>query len=162
MNDVVKNKGGRPSIYSDEVAEQICDRLAEGESLRNICRTEGMPKMTTVLEWVDEDRESFRGRYARAREAKAETVDAKIQEIADNATPETANLAKVQITAHQWRAAKLAPKRYGDKVQHTGSDGESPIATNLTVTFVKAGEAHRQQKLIEGEWRDNDADDEAS
>lgn len=155
------NRGGRPSIYSEAIAEEICERLADGESLRNICRSDGMPKMTTVLEWVDNDRESFRGRYARARDAQAETALAEIQEIEENATPETANLAKVQIAAKQWRASKLAPKRYGDRIQHVGGDGDGPVETALKITFVRPGDIVRQP-VIEGQSRliNTDADDE--
>ena len=40
---------GRPSRFSDEISEEICRRLAGGESLRSICRSEAMPHLATVL-----------------------------------------------------------------------------------------------------------------
>ncbi|HHA1412828.1 MULTISPECIES: hypothetical protein [Enterobacter cloacae complex] len=47
-----ENKIGRPSDYSEELAESIRLRLAEGESLRSVCRDDGMPCKQTVLRWI--------------------------------------------------------------------------------------------------------------
>lgn len=57
-------------------------------------------------------------------------MDEKILEVADNCTPESAPADRVKLAAYQWRAAKLKPKVYGDKVQTevTGADG-GPIET---------------------------------
>lgn len=154
------SRGGRPSSATPELKREILERMAEGESLRAICLSDGMPSRTSVARWLDED-ENFRGQYARARELRADHIADLVHETAMASTPETAHADRVKIDALKWEAGKLNSKRYGDKVQHTGSDGESPIQTNLTVTFVKAGEEYRQQKLIEGEWRDDDAADEA-
>lgn len=106
---------GRPSIYTDELAEVICDRIAAGESLVQICAGKGMPGMTTVLEWAQKN-EEFRRKYVRAREAQAEVMDNKIMVAASEAY-DNPQAARVQIEAYKWRAAKLAPKVYGDKVQ---------------------------------------------
>jgi hypothetical protein len=57
---------GRPGIYSDELAAEICERLASGESLAAICRDERMPSRKVVHEWIADDRDGFRDKYARA------------------------------------------------------------------------------------------------
>lgn len=80
-----------------------------------------MPGSRTVLRWADEN-EAFGSKYARAREAQAEFMDHKIITTADNITDPA--VARVQIDAYKWRASKLAPKRYGDKLDLT-SNGES-------------------------------------
>lgn len=67
----------------------------------------------------------FAAKCARAREAQADLMDERILEVADNCTPETAQADRVKISAYQWRASKLAPKKYGDKVvnEHSGPNG---------------------------------------
>ena len=64
---------GRPSIYSAELAASICERIALGESLRAICRDEGMPGQTTVFEWLSQDA-AFAEQYARARDYQGDTM----------------------------------------------------------------------------------------
>jgi hypothetical protein len=120
-------KTGRPSTYTAKVAEQICDRIAEGESLRTICLDDTMPDRRTVHRWL-EAYPAFATKYARARELQGDAMDEKILAVADACTPETAAADRVKILAYQWRAAKLAPKKYGDKIEHTGKDG-GPIET---------------------------------
>ena len=154
------SKGGRPSLYSDDLADLILDRLEAGESLTDVCAEPGMPSMRTVLKWAAEDGK-FMQEYARAREAQAERMDDSIQKEAEATTPENAHAQRVKIDALKWRAAKLAPKRYGEKVQHTGGDGESPIRSNITITFRKAGEAPPQD-MIEGEFREGTGTDSAA
>ena len=127
----------RPSIYSDEIAEEICGLLIEGKSLHQICRRRGMPDRRTVHRW-QESKPDFAARCARAREAQADYMDDLILETAVASKAETAAADRVKISAFQWRAAKLAPKRYGDRIRAeiTGKNG-GPIQTfdlgNLSV-----------------------------
>jgi hypothetical protein len=121
----------RPSSFTREIADEICDRLLEGESMRQICSAEHMPNRATVLRWMAANQD-FAAMCARAREEQADLMDDLILDEARQATPDTAQVAKVRISAYQWRASKLAPKKYGDKLQHTG-DGGGPIQGNLTV-----------------------------
>lgn len=116
--------GGRPSSFTQETADLICERIAEGESLRQICEDEGMPHRVTVLRWLDSNG-GFAAKYARARELQGDVMDEKILAVADECTNENAQAARVKIDAYKWRAAKLAPKKYGDKVQQeiSGPDG---------------------------------------
>ena len=109
---------------SEELIIRILDRLADGESLRQICADPDMPSRHTVMNWQDDD-PSFSTRCARAREWQADLMDDKILATAEKCTPETAPADKVKISAYQWRASKLAPKKYGDKIQqeHSGPDG---------------------------------------
>lgn len=113
---------GRPSDFTPDTANAICERIAKGESLRSICSDKDMPATTTVLRWL-EAHEAFRIQYARAREKQADHYADEIVEIADKATD--ANLARLQIDARKWTAGKLRPKVYGDKVlnEHSGPGG---------------------------------------
>jgi hypothetical protein len=111
---------GRHSVYTPELAARICARLASGESLRAICADEDMPPESTVREWAVDDREGFAAQYARAREAQADFHADEIIEIADSA--EDAQLGRLRVDARKWVASKLAPKRYGERldVAHSG------------------------------------------
>lgn len=107
---------GRPSLYNDDIAATICERLMDGLSLRTICTADDMPDRSTVLRWMDSD-EDFAAKCARARMLQADLMDDMILDTADACTPETAVADRVKIAAYQWRAAKLAPKKYGDKFE---------------------------------------------
>lgn len=117
MSDT-KRKTGRPSKYSDEMAETICEKIANGRSLRSICAEDGMPPMKTIYRWLEAN-EEFRHQYARARDKQADYFAEEIIEIADSAEAESAAVskAKLQIDARKWAASKIAPKKYGDKTE---------------------------------------------
>jgi hypothetical protein len=115
---------GRPSDYTDEIAERICAGLIEGKSLRQICTARDMPDRKTVFRWLDAH-SAFATKYARARELQADHMDDLILETANACKPDTAQADRVKIGAYQWRAMKLAPKRFGDSttLKHTGAIG---------------------------------------
>lgn len=116
----------RPSSYTPELADEICDRLAEGESLRAICRDDGMPDRRTVLRWLEKD-EAFAAKCARARELQADALEEGMAEVEQQTLsgqldPKAAN---VVLSSRRWRAEKLAPKKYGNRqaVELTGANG---------------------------------------
>lgn len=133
MSDT-KRKTGRPSKYSDEMAEKICEKIANGRSLRSICAEDGMPTTSTVCKWLNENKE-FSEQYARARDKQADYFAEEIIEIADSAEAESAAVAKakLQIDARKWAASKIAPKKYGDKqeIDVKSSDGSMTPAVRL-------------------------------
>lgn len=133
MSDT-KRKTGRPSKYSDEMAEKICEKIANGRSLRSICAEDGMPTTSTVCKWLIENKE-FSEQYARARDKQADYFAEEIIEIADSAEAESAAVAKakLQIDARKWAASKIAPKKYGDKqeIDVKSSDGSMTPAVRL-------------------------------
>lgn len=110
--------GGRPSKYSDELVTEICERIADGESLRAICREDGMPEQKTIHVWLNKKPE-FQQQYARARELQAdsffdEAVDIIHGKFKDNIDVQA---AKVKLDAIKWTSGKLAPKKYGEYKQ---------------------------------------------
>ena len=127
-------KRGRPTAYTHELAEAICQRLAGGESLRSICRGEEMPALSTVLLWVVENRENFSEQYERARGAQGMAYGDYVAEVAEDVReggidPQS---AKVMIDAYKWSAERMAPKKYGQKqeIDHRSGDGSmSPPKT---------------------------------
>lgn len=121
----------RQTLYTSELADFIVDELADGKSLVKICAAESMPNRRTVLRW-QEANTAFATRCARAREAGAEVYEDKIETTADGCTETNAQAAKVKISALQWIASKLHPKKYGDRTrfEHTGADGGAIITLN--------------------------------
>jgi len=141
---------GRPSSYTEDVAEEILEGLMEGKSLRQLCEQVGMPHRSTVIRWLSEN-DAFATKYARAREAQADYMDDKILETAEACTVDTFQADKVKIAAWQWRAEKLKPKVYGSKVtqEHTGPGGGPMTAVVLTVDDPI--EAAKQYQRLMGE-----------
>lgn len=119
---------GRQSTFTQEVANAICERIANGESLRAICRDDDMPGAVTVCKWLDQQ-PNFAKQYARAREIQGDGEFDEARAIAFAATPETAQVARLQYDAVKWRASKLRPKVYGDKLAIGGADDLPPVQT---------------------------------
>lgn len=117
--------------YSRELADEICWRVASGESLYKVCEDPHMPSETTVRFWAIEDRDGFASKYALAREALMEKWSEDIVTIADDATLEP-NDRRVRTENRRWLMSKLAWKRYGDKLTHSG-DPQNPIQHNIAV-----------------------------
>jgi hypothetical protein len=118
---------GRPSLDDSAVVDELCARIIAGEGIKAICRDDDMPAHRTVYERMAAD-EAFRTRIARAREAQQEALIDETVEMADAATVEDHQVVKLRIWARQWRASKLAPKKYGDKLDATiGNPDGTPI-----------------------------------
>ena len=145
--------GGRPSSFTQEMADLICERLADGESLRAICSSEDMPNRATVFRWLASN-DQFSDQYARAREEQAECLADEIVAISDEAEAavkhegEEVRLVmdataiarnRLRVDARKWVASKLKPKKYGDRVQHA-NDPDNPMPSSLTVSFVGRGD----------------------
>lgn len=122
-------KSGKPSIYTPEVADKILEQIAAGRPLVKICRAAGMPAYRTVREWIADDREGFKARYATAKEDQADFLADELLLIADASvkctTPEQIAAARLRVDVRKFSAAKLKPRLYGEKVQqeHTGAGG---------------------------------------
>jgi hypothetical protein len=111
-------KTGRPSVYSEKIAEAIVDGLMDGLSMVKVCELDGMPNRRTVLRWMEKD-EAFAARCARARELQADLMDDKINDLIESCTKETAEADRIKLSGMQWRAEKLMPKKYGSKQENT-------------------------------------------
>lgn len=127
---------GRPSEFTQALASIICDRIAEGESLRAMCLEDDLPCERTVYRWLAAN-EHFCQQYAQARKTWA---DAQIEEvIAVSKDPDLKpDDKRVQIDTLKWAMGKLNGK-YSDKVKHVGGDeGDNPIAfTGYDIRFVE-------------------------
>lgn len=118
MSGKQKRPVGRPSKFSQDLAENICEQIANGKSLRAICAEDDMPSTTTVFKWLNENQD-FSEQYARARDRQADHYFEEIVEIADSVEADSAAVAKarLQVDARKWTLSKLAPKKYGEKTE---------------------------------------------
>lgn len=129
----------RPSSFTQAKADLICDLLSDGLSLRQICCMEDMPERNTVFRWLEAS-PAFQRQYARARELQADHYAEEIIEISDDGSrdynkDEEGNLivdhdhiqrSRLRVDSRKWAASKLAPKKYGDRMQ-LANDPESPL-----------------------------------
>ena len=129
--------------YTQEIADKICLRLSQGESLRSICRDSEFPAQSTVFKWLTEQK-AFSERYAQAQERKMEAWQESLDEIADEALAEVkkcddpkiasalVQAYRAKIDTRKWSMSKLAPKKYGEKIQqeHSGELGIKTIVVS--------------------------------
>lgn len=127
-----KKKIGRPSKYTPELADEICQRLSNGEPLRQICRDDHMPAWQKIYEWMHKD-PNLSGSIAHARDQGADAIAEDIlNEI--NQEPERilsegggridsgyVQLVKMRAEIKLKLLAKWNPKKYGDAMKLTGS-----------------------------------------
>ena len=157
-------KIGRPSKYTPELAAEICERLSDGEPLRQICRDEHMPAWQKIYEWMAKD-SNLSGAIAHARDQGYDAIAEDLLDIAD--TPimgetETSSAngltitrqdmlghRKLQIETRLKLLAKWNPKKYGDR-QIVAGDKDNPleVKADLSVfeTMLQTVELGRQAK----------------
>ena len=129
-------ENGRPTRYSKKIADEICQRLAEQESLRSICSEERMPSKSTVLRWLREDKHlGFRNQYAYARELQADGIEDEILDIADDGSNdwmereldngkiievvnhEYINRSRLRVDARFKYLGQVRPKKWGKSAE---------------------------------------------
>lgn len=138
---------GRPSKFTQEIADEICERMASGESLRFICVEHKMPNRATVARWLSTN-DAFRDQYTHACELRSDEMFDQMMEIADTPLLGTKSVSKasgieiteadmiehrrLQVEARKWALGKMAPKKYGDKItQELTGAGGAPLTINV-------------------------------
>jgi hypothetical protein len=148
-------KKGRPTIFTQELAKTICRRLAEGETLRAICRDDAMPDRSTVMDWLDK-KEDFSSQYDAARIKQAHHLFEELLEIADDGTndfveketekgkvivtadKEHISRSRLRVDTRKWFLSKVLPKVYGDKLDVT-TDGKAVTGISTVLTQIENG-----------------------
>lgn len=146
-------KRGRPCTYDAGIVEQILKRLASGETLRGICRDEGMPPESTVREWALDDREGFAARYARARHLGAYAMADELLEIADDGRNdwierdggkaldgEHVQRSRLRADTRKWLLSKQLPQEFGDKLDVTSKGEKTGYVMMAPAEVPQAGE----------------------
>jgi len=152
-NNDSKQLTGRPSDFTQELGDTICDRMANGESLRSICRSDGFPHVGTVLRWVARD-QIFREQYENAMAQRADALFEEMFDIADDTSNDTIHTengdhankewisrSRLKVDVRKWALSKMLPKKYGDKLQIGGAADLPPVQSNVT---IDPGEAYKR------------------
>jgi hypothetical protein len=126
-------------MYDQKIADEICRRLALGETLRQICRTQGMPANSTVVLWAlgRSAPAEFGKQYADARARGLDVIAEEIIEISDDGSndwmeqetkngnlitvPDHEHIARsrLRVDSRKWLLSKMRPDKYGDKTALT-------------------------------------------
>lgn len=127
------------AIEDRTVAAQIVlDGMVSGLSMRQSCIKAGIGA-STWIDWVTADRE-LNERYARAREGLLDAMVDQILTLADSPVPTLDNGAtdpgmvrqrQLQIDARRWILSKLAPNKYGDRLDVSVTDNRISITGAL-------------------------------
>ena len=121
--------GGRPSLYNEELATTICDRLANGEPLAKICRDDDMPNYSTVRMWEDTKPE-FLALSLRAKNDGTHFMADDSIRIADDDTIDPQR-AKLMVDTRLRLIGMWNRKDYGPKstTVHEDPSGNNPFAS---------------------------------
>jgi hypothetical protein len=134
-------------VYSDELAEEICGRLQQGESLNAICKDAGMPSESTVRGWAADDYQGFSAKYTRARELGFLWMADDILRIADRDEAKC-DRDRLRIDTRKWLLSKCLPKVYGERTQ---TDITQTVTINVAFEdYIRSLTEGRDQKVIDG------------
>ena len=141
---IAKKVTGRPSLYTEALASEICERMGQGESLASICESGHMPAISTIFYWLQKQ-PTFSDAYAHARDNMAHAIFDECLAIADEATgdidkegnPNNTNVqrAKLRIDTRFRMAGKLNPKVYSDRMEQLGAN---PVTINNNTLNIDA------------------------
>ncbi len=138
-----KKPHGTLPEHKIKLCDAVIDGMQGGLSCFKACQSAGV-NHSTFMRWVNDDA-ALANRYARAREELIELMAQDLLEIADAPVGSTdsgstdggaVQKQKLQIDTRKWLLSKLAPKKYGEKLEVSG-DEKSPLAMGITVSFVK-------------------------
>lgn len=131
--------GGRPTKYTKELGTLICTKIAEGNSLRNVCKGDDMPDRGTVHEWLlDKEKEEFYHQYEKACNTRAENMFDELEQIADlSDNTESPMRSRLRVDTRKWYLSKVMPKKFGDKIDVDHTSKGDKIETVL-VKFIDA------------------------
>ena len=130
------NLEGRPSDYSEETAVELCNRIAEGNSLKSVCEAKDMPDKATVYRWLFKYSE-FRDKYAHACQQRTEAQNELLlelgdeaitlsQEVNEKASNAVVSAVKLKADNLKWVMSKQKPKKYGDTLDLTSKGDKLP------------------------------------
>lgn len=128
-----KTKTAKPERDKSAICQAVLQGMRDGLSAFKACQAAGVPQ-STFNRWVDADAKLAED-YAHAREDLIERMANEVLELADSEVPETGDgkrdwqaiqQRKLQVDSRKWLLSKLAPKKYGDRLELAG-DKENPL-----------------------------------
>ena len=138
---------GRPSGYSRALAEAICDRLANGESLTSIGRDPPMPCYGTILRWVRQFPE-FADLYVEARQMQADYLFDEARDVAQAATAGNVWVSRLRFDVIRWQAARLRPHKYCERLVVAGELRTAAAPEPMEIQVVKFGQGPNGEPVV--------------
>lgn len=107
---------GRPSTFTMDIAEELCARIAQGNSLSKVCEADDMPTVACIYKWFGKYPELVE-LYARAKEDSADADQDRLDQIAEKVLTGEYEPQQARVAADiiKWSASKKRPKKYGDR-----------------------------------------------
>lgn len=147
---------GRPTDYNELTGDKLCGLIAEGRSVRSICREyDWAPCLTTFYRWL-RTVPAFAKQYENSKEESADALADDILDIADDELKDYRTVtdqngsqvvidkdniqrARLKVDARKWIASKLKPRKYGDfgRTEMTGANG-GPLLVSIADQIRKA------------------------
>jgi len=152
---------GRPTKFTKALAAEICSKLSEGMTLREVCKSEDMPPESTVRQWAVDDQQGFSAQYARAREVGYHAMADELLEIADDGSNdwmerkgeedtgwavngEHVQRSRLRLDTRKWMLSKALPKIYGDRIdvnnKHDLSDPMQELLAHVASNGKRLGQ----------------------
>jgi hypothetical protein len=133
---------------TDELFDEICERMVDGESVRSICKDDHMPAISTLMKILNQD-PNRSAQYARALQMRADAMFEEIMDISDDGTNdfmlrnaddptsvilngEHVQRSKLRVDSRKWALGRMNPKKYGEKTFIGGVD-DAPIKVQNTI-----------------------------
>jgi len=165
--ELARKTGGKMArrvYYTEDIANEILGRLAEGETLTSICADKHLPTTWAVMDWVRTDKEGFQKRYEEARKHFFIRLADESLDIADDnsrdwktihrrggdiTVPDTevVNRSKLRVEQRRWILSKVLPKEFGDYQQ---DDKATELAAGV-MEIIKLVAGMAKQKVIPAE-----------
>ena len=170
----VRRKRRPDTPFTDDLVDEICTRIAAGESLRSVCKDDHIPHAPNVIRWLfDGKHQEFADKYALARKAQAEHWADEIMDIADDGTNdyverqtrqgaiivadnEHINRSRLRVDSRKWMLSKVLPRVYGDRstTEHVGDPARPISVMAAQAAHDKLNELARKQ--VENQADGND------
>lgn len=155
-----KHAGGRPTIYTAQLADRICKEIAQSEKgLHRLHRElDWFPDPSTIMDWLS-DKTEFSAQYARAKDLQADFMRDSLLPIADDTSGdelitkngvienrEFVNRSKIRIETRMWIMERLSPKKYGKQVEDLEVKKYEPPQINVHISPEAIAKAKESQE----------------
>ena len=125
---------------TDELFDEICERMVDGESVRTICKDDHMPAISTLMKILNQNPDRS-AQYARALQMRADAMFEEIMDISDDGSNDPTSIvlngehvqrSKLRVDSRKWALGRMNPKKYGEKTFIGGVD-DAPVKVQNTI-----------------------------
>ena len=118
-----------------EIIDEVCERLALGETLSRICAARDLPDRRTINRWAVKDRD-LADRILTARRLGGWAMFDEATDRLMNATPQTIQVERELAHHVRWSISKLVPDVFGERKDR----GMNISGQNITISWMNSSE----------------------